>query len=102
MDENYTIDVEIINYMDQQGTLDNIINNIPLDYLRYMWATVQPVYSLKDFTREDMGRLVVEYIFDWMALLRFHNIVSDPALYKELTEKTSRILSNIVALNMLL
>ena len=100
MDDNFFIDEGIINFMYQQGTLDNIIDNLPADFLYYMWVTVKPSHSLDNFTREDTGRLVVSYIFDWLALLRFHNIVYDPFLYKELTEKTYSILFQAVTLNM--
>ncbi len=51
MNDNFIIDVEIINFMDRQGTLDNIIDNLSADFLRYMWATVKPPRSLDDFSR---------------------------------------------------
>ena len=78
--------------------MKNIAENIPRDYLRYMWATVHPAAPKDVNTQEGIGELIVCYMIDWLALLRFHSIVYDPLLYSELMAKSKDILFNLIEL----
>ena len=98
MNNSFEIDIGVINTLYEWATLDNIADNLSTGFQRYMWAKVKPPFSIVRNKKSDIGKLTICYVCDFLAQLRFNNIVLDPDMYRDLEDKAWRILFIIAGL----